>query len=75
MLVSQTQTEILHVKPESQIEADKCLDAITTSDKYIVSNLIEMSHSSGTDADDGYTKIIFDVLYKIKLLLNRLELL
>ena len=37
---------------ESQIDTDKCLDAIITSDKYMVSNLMEMSDSSGTDSDD-----------------------
>ena len=44
-LVSRTQTEILHVEPESQIDTDEYFDAITTSDKYIVD-------SSGTDSDD-----------------------
>ena len=35
-----------------QIDRDERLDAITTSNKYIVSNLMEMSDSSGTDSDD-----------------------
>ena len=47
-----TQTEILQVEMESQIDTDKCLDAIITSDKYMVSNLMEMSDSSGTDSDN-----------------------
>ena len=37
---------------ESQIDTDKCLDAIITSHKYMVSNLMEMSDSSGTNSDD-----------------------
>ena len=51
-LVSRTQTEILHVESESQIDTEKHLDATITSSKYIVSNLMEMSDSSGTDSDD-----------------------
>ena len=51
-LVSRTQTEILHAEPEFQIDTDEYFDAITTSDKYIVSNLMEISDSSGTDSDD-----------------------
>ena len=39
--ISGTQTEIFHVA--SQIDADK----------YIASNLMEMSDSSGTDSDDN----------------------
>ena len=50
--VSGTQTEVLHVEPESQIDTDEYLDAITTSDKYIALYLMEMSDSSGTDSDD-----------------------
>ena len=73
--VSGTHTEILHAESESQIDIDNCLDAIATSDKYIVSNLTEMSESSGTDSDDDENKIIFDFLYKKKILINRLELL
>ena len=50
---SGTQTEILHVESESQIDTDECLDTIiTTPDKYIVSNVMEMSNSSGIDSDD-----------------------
>ena len=50
----ETQTEILYVKSESQIDTDKRLDAIITStDKYIVSNSMEMSDSSVTDYDDS----------------------
>ena len=40
------------VESESPIDIDKKLDAITTSDKYIVSNIMEMSDSIGTDLDD-----------------------
>ena len=63
-----TQTEILHAEPRSEIDTDE--DATTTSGKYIVSNLMEMSDISGADSDDD-----FDFLYEMKLLLSRLELL
>ena len=43
---------ITSVESESPIDIDKKLDAITTSDKYIVSNIMEMSDSIGTDLDD-----------------------
>ena len=45
-----TQTEILHAEPRSEIDTDE--DATTTSGKYIVSNLMEMSDISGADSDD-----------------------
>ena len=48
-----TQTEILHIKLDSQIDTDECLDAINTSGRYIISDLIKMRDSSGTDSDDG----------------------
>lgn len=51
-MVSGYQTEILHVALDSQNDADKRLDAIITSDKYIFSNLIKMSDSICTDSDD-----------------------
>ena len=47
-----TQTEILHIKLDSQIDTDECLDAINTSDRYIISYIMKMSDSSGTDSDD-----------------------
>lgn len=47
-----TQTEILHIKLDSQIDTDECLDAINTSDRYIISDIMKMSDSSGTDSDD-----------------------
>ena len=43
---------ITSVESEFPIDIDKKLDAITTSDKYIVSNIMEMSDSIGTDLDD-----------------------
>ena len=51
-MVSGYQTDILHVALDSQNDADKRLDAIITSDKYIFSNLIKMSDSICTDSDD-----------------------
>ena len=44
--------KILHVKPENHLDTDKRLDVITTSSKYIASNLMEMSDSISTDSDD-----------------------
>ena len=38
-----TQTEILHIKLDSQIDTDECLDAINTSDRYIISDIMKMS--------------------------------
>ena len=43
---------ITSVKSESPIDIDKKLDVITTSNEYIVSNIMEMSDSIGTDLDD-----------------------
>ena len=50
-LVSVTPTEILHVKLEFQKDANKGADAITTSCKSIISNLMKMSEGCGTDSD------------------------
>ena len=52
LLVLMTQTEILHIKLDSQIDTDECLDAINTSGRYIISDLMKMRDSSGTDSDD-----------------------
>ena len=51
-LVSVTPTEILHVKLEFQKYTNKGVDAITTSCKCIISNLMKMSEGCGTDSDD-----------------------
>ena len=37
----------------SQTQIDKHLDAIITSHKYIVSNLMEINDNSGTDSDNN----------------------
>ena len=48
-LVSRTKTESLYVESEPQIDTNKYLDNIITSNKYIVWNLMEMSDSNITD--------------------------
>ena len=51
-LLSWSQTKILNVESDSQIDSGKRVHAIITSDKCIVSNLMEVSDSSSTDLSD-----------------------
>ena len=73
-LVSGTQTEILHVKSEPQIDTDKTFGYHHLIRQIYCLNLNRMSDSTDTDSDDDYTKIIFDDLCVATPLLNRLEL-
>ena len=61
-MVSGTQTEILHVKSEPQIDTDKTFGYHHLIRQIYCLNLNRMSDSTDTDSDDDYTKIIFDDL-------------
>ena len=49
--VTGTQTPI-YVESESQIETEERLDAIIISEKYVISNMVEMSDSESDSDDD-----------------------
>ena len=58
-LVAGTQTQI-YVESESQIETEERSDAIIISDKYVVSNMVEMSDSE-SDSDEDKLRLFKNI--------------